>query len=403
MKQLKILQITQKPPYPKIDGGCIAIAGITEGLVSKGCKIKLITISTLKHPFKPEKFPIEILEKTKPVSVYINTKLSVWNGFKSLLKNSPYILDRFYSNDFSKQLREELEVNTYDIILLDGFYTINSFETIKKYSTAKIVYRAHNIEYQILEKNSENSTSWIKKKYWKLLSNQLKQVEYGFFSKVDAILSISSSDFEYIKNVTKSQKNYLIPFGVNLNEYIVNNFERIGDEISFFHIGAMDWQPNKLGIEWFYNKVWQNINTNSIKLVLAGRLMPKEFKNWNSKHTKVIGQVNSAIDFIKENDVMVVPLFSGSGIRIKIIQAMALGKCVISTEIGIRGIEAKNKEHFLLANTSDEFIEQIESIKNNPHEAERIGKNARKLIEEKYNNSILTGKLLNFLESITQD
>ena len=164
----------------------------------------------------------------------------------------------------------------------------------------------------------------------------------------------------------------------------------------------MNWIPNEEGIDWFLNKVWDLINMKmpDLKFYLAGREMPDWLINNKKTNVEVVGEVESAQDFINSKVIMIVPLFSGSGIRIKIIEGMALGKAIISTKLGAEGIHYEDNKNILIANTPEEFVDQIEKCIKSKKLCETIGFNARKLIEKKYDNKKIIQNLVDFYKEI---
>jgi glycosyltransferase involved in cell wall biosynthesis len=164
----------------------------------------------------------------------------------------------------------------------------------------------------------------------------------------------------------------------------------------------MNWQPNVEGINWFLSKVWDPIfkNSGEIELTIAGKDMPKSFFDLQEKNLIVKGWINDAKTFISSKNVMIVPLKSGSGLRVKILEAMAYGKCVITTSIGAEGINYQDQVNLIIANSVLEFESKINQLIDNPEKIKEIGKNARKLIEEQYNQLLLNKKIPHFLESI---
>ena len=109
------------------------------------------------------------------------------------------------------------------------------------------------------------------------------------------------------------------------------------------------------------------------------------------------GEVENANDFISNNNIMIVPLFSGSGMRIKIIEAMAMGKLVIGTSVAFEGIAVQHNKNGIIANTSNEFKEAILMCLQHPEVVKSIGQKARKTIEEQYNNTVIVKQLINFI------
>ena len=194
----------------------------------------------------------------------------------------------------------------------------------------------------------------------------------------------------------------ICPFGLDLK-----NMSLIKSDYEFpclFHLGAMNWTPNEEGIKWFLENCWDSVHQKFpyLKFYLAGRMMPDWLKNLKLPNVEVIGEVPDAMDFMRSKAVMVVPLFSGSGIRVKIVEGMALGKAVISTDIGAEGIDCVSGRHLLIANTPEEFLSAIERYISDQHFCESVGQNARRLIEEKHNMPDIIRKLENFYKQVLQ-
>ena len=169
-----------------------------------------------------------------------------------------------------------------------------------------------------------------------------------------------------------------------------------------FHIGAMNWIPNQQGIHWFLENVWPLIHQENpdLKFYLAGRTMPKWLLLSDYPKVVILGEVEDAKTFIQSKGIMIVPLFSGSGLRIKMIEAMAMGKVVITTSIGAEGININNHENCMVADTIDEFKMAVIEMLHNQEKRRRIAQNARKLIEKEHDNVVLTDKLIAFYKQI---
>jgi glycosyltransferase involved in cell wall biosynthesis len=166
----------------------------------------------------------------------------------------------------------------------------------------------------------------------------------------------------------------------------------------------MDWLPNQEAMNWFIQEVWADISLDypTLHFYLAGRNFPVEFYDYNNQNNiRILGEIDSAMQLMNEKAIMVVPLFSGSGIRVKIMEGMALGKCIVSTSLGAQGIDAVDGEHILIANTADEFKEKIEYLLKNISEIERIGNNATNLVRLNYDNKVLIQKKLDFYRQLT--
>ena len=128
--------------------------------------------------------------------------------------------------------------------------------------------------------------------------------------------------------------------------------------------------------------------------------MPNWIFEYDNERIINHGEVNSANNFMNHNDIMIVPLLSAGGMRVKIIEGMALGKTIVSTKIGAEGINYKDGENILIANTVNEFKQVINMLIENPDIINVIGNNAREFVSDYYNNRIITSNLLEFYKSV---
>ena len=160
--------------------------------------------------------------------------------------------------------------------------------------------------------------------------------------------------------------------------------------------------PNEEGIRWFIEEVLPKTveKVPDFEYHLAGRNMPEWLKSLKNKHVDVIGEVPDAKAFVTDNNIAIVPLLSGSGIRIKIIESMALGKTVITTRVGAEGILYDEEVNVIIAENIAIMVEAIRNLNENPQTAVRIGQAARKLVEEQYDNRKIIARLLLFYEQI---
>ena len=399
---MKVLQLCHKPPQPAIDGGCIAINNITKGFLQNNISVKVLTIATKKHPFLPYKIDPHFFKETQIESAFVDTELNIVDAFSNLVTSDSYNISRFFSPDFDSLLRQTLKEETFDIIHLESLFMTTYLGTIKRLSKAKVILRSHNLEYMIWERLADSTTNKAKKIYLNILAKQLKRYELNIINQVDGIASITNEDGKKYKKMGCSRPIVTIPFGIDLTDY-KSYTPANPSHLDLFHIGSMDWKPNLEGVAWFLEKIFPKIQHNfpNLKFHLAGRNMP----NWlleNSKHESIInhGEVESAQQFIQQHQIMVIPLLSAGGMRIKIIEGMALGKVVLSTSIGAEGIDYTDRENILIANKKNDFVKQLQWLMEEPERITKIGKNARKLVETTYSNKKINQKLVRFYNQL---
>lgn len=396
---MKVLQLCNKPPQPIIDGGCIAINNIATGLLAEGVSLKILTIATQKHPFLIDKISKEFAEKTAIEGVFVDTRINVIDAFSALVTSDSYNVNRFFSPDFNKRLIELLERDSYDFVHLESLFMTPYIHTIRKYSKAKIILRSHNLEHLIWERLASSTGNTAKRLYLKHLSVKLKKYEYRTINEVDGIAAISFEDTSRYELLKCSVPLITIPFGINLKNYPYQPLD-LSAPISVFHIGSMDWEPNKEAISWLLDDIWPLVQKSGVQLHLAGKNMPGYITEQANESLIVHGEVDQAIHFMREHDIMIAPLLSGSGMRVKIIEAMGMGKAVITTKVGAEGISYTHNKNIIIADTAEEMALALSTLINTPSEVDRIGRNARNLIIDQYDNSKIIQNLIQFYHSL---
>jgi glycosyltransferase involved in cell wall biosynthesis len=171
---------------------------------------------------------------------------------------------------------------------------------------------------------------------------------------------------------------------------------------SLFFIGSLDWIPNQEGLLWFLANVYPLMHRKfpSVKMHVAGRNASSSLiKKLHLPGVIFHGEVADAREFAKAHRIFIAPCFSGSGMRLKIIEAMAFGRPVITTPIGAEGLNVKHDENILIADNATDFGEQIERLMNNPELYLKITQNAISFLQENYININLAAALAGFYET----
>ena len=399
---MNILMLCNKSPYPPSEGGPMAMNSIVNGLLEAGHKVKILAVNSEKYHIKKEDIPQSYRDKTGIELVDVDLKIKPIEALKNLFSDKSYHVERFISEEFREKLIKILKKDRYDIVQLEMIYMAPYIETIRANSKALIVLRAHNVEHLIWDRIAKKTSFLPKKWYLNHLVRTLRNYELNAINKVDGIAAITYRDAAFFRGET-AVPVIDVPFGVNPDDF-TPNYE-VNKQPSLYHIGSMNWMPNEEGIKWFLKKVWDKLQERepNIKLNLAGRHMPKWLMNLKKNNVKVWGEVPNAKEFIKNNDIAIVPLLSGSGIRIKIIESMAMGKTVITTMIGAEGIQYSEYNNIIIADNPTKIVETICRITKEPEELMRIGKNARKLIEDIYDNKKIIERLLIFYDEISKE
>lgn len=395
---MNILQIANKVPYPPKDGGSIATWNMTEGFVKEGNTVTITAINTSKHYVEMEQLPV--LKNIRFCMTDLDTKIRPLKALKNLFfSDMPYNAERFIHPAFEQLIVEQLKMQTFEVIQIEGLYLIPYIPAIRKYSDALIAYRAHNVEHQIWERTLALQTNPLKKKYLKILAQRIKAMEIEALNQYDVLVPITQRDAGILNALGNTKPVFVSPAGITMP---AKTAEKTKVEFpSLFHLGALDWSPNQEGLLWFLKNCWKGINKQypNLKFYIAGRNAPKWFQR-EIKYKNVVfcGEVENAAEFIKSKAVMIVPLLSGSGMRIKIVEGMAYGKTIVTTSIGTEGIDTKHNENILIANSPEEFIDEINKLLTKKTAWKKIGENAENFVRQNYDNAVLCRNLLEFYD-----
>lgn len=375
---MNILYITNKPIYPIVDGGCFAMDSFLRSLLCFA-SVKNISVATHKHPFDLNQFPKEIATKINPVGYLLNTKTNLLSFLKAVITNSSYNASRFYNQAFLTAIKQEIQHNSYDYLILESSYLLVYIDELKNIFKGKIILRAPNVEYKIWEDYTRFSSSILKRNMYRYLTSKLKTFEIDAIAKVDQVFAITENDKMQFQTDGIQVPITVIPFGIEQNSTVIPEIKAN----KIFFLGAYNWKPNLDAALFLIHEILPELIAlnPSIELHLAGTYTPKIFNSYASKHIIIHGKVASSSDFLLNHGILVAPIFSGSGVRVKIVEALSFGLPVIASTIAMQGIDS---ESALIADTKSEFIQQICQLIDNVDSQKKLQQKAIDTIQQKF-------------------
>jgi len=392
---MRILQLCKKFPYPIKDGEVIAITNLAKAYKKLGAEVHLLCINTPKHFYDKSDLPDSFNFYKTIQSIPVDTDLKPSRAFLNLFSTKSYHIDRFVNDKFSKKIIKTLEIIKPEIVQMETLFLAPYVDLIRKHSNAKIVMRAHNVEHEIWSRITDNTSSFFKKKYLAYLTRKLKNFELQQLNSYDLLVPITQRDLATFQQLGFAGEHQVTPIGIDHQRYQPVPFDP-DQPLSISFIGSLDWIPNLEGMDWFIKNAWPTIRAAfpELTLHLAGRNTPDHLHELISQKVIVHGEVPDAKDFINQHPVMIVPLLSGSGMRVKILEGMALGRVVITTSIGLEGIEAQHKKEVLIADTAAEWFQCLKFCQEHNEALSHIGAAAQNLIREHYDNLEIGQRLL---------
>jgi len=296
--------------------------------------------------------------------------------------------------EFEHIVKELSKSNAYETIVFEHLSAMSLLPIIKKYFLkAKYVLDAHNVDHLLIDQNNPS----IEKQYIKI-----KKLESSLYKNVHEFWACSKNDVNILESLNNNKiQGKVVPNGVDLEaKSYVDDKSNTYNTILF--CGTLDANANKEGILWFYKNIWPCIikKKSDVKLLVVGKGDRTPFLDLESDATvDFIGEVEDVAPYYKKSFIAIVPLLSGSGTRLKILEAMSFGNPIVSTSKGIEGIEFENGNHALIANTTDDFSSNIIQILDVPKKGDQLRENAYKLVKDKYDWGIIVNNLVKEYDS----
>jgi len=394
---LKILVLSHKPPYPILDGGCLAMSRLLEDLLSlkQVSELHYHTLATAKHPYDATAFPVN--DKLHLKAHPIDTKVTLLGACISLLKQESYNLIRFKNTGIRQELQHVLQHNDFDFVIFESLFAAVYARSLRSFSKAKFIYRAHNIEHQIWKDLAVNTKLIFKKWYLQQLAYSLKWAERSIWSEdqggLDLILSISDTDLNIIEGQTLTACRYL-PASI-LKPNIKSNLAP--QKICF--LGAFNWQPNVEAVDWFLKTIFPSLRQQhpQLEFHIAGK-GAQQHKHWLRTGVVVHGFVPDAKAFIATHGVFAGCLQSGSGVKMKIIEAMSVGAPIVFSAKSADGLPAF--EPALLHFSAATFLAEMARLLENQDELAHRAQFGSTYFEQHFEAKQVQKQLLQILEEL---
>jgi glycosyltransferase involved in cell wall biosynthesis len=394
---MHILQVSPRVPFPLHDGGAIGIYNITKGLLAAGHRVTMLAINTPKHHQ-----PADVLAHLGPgfrlVTVDVDTSLKPFRALQNLLFSArPYNVARFISWKVVDALIRLLQAEKFDVIQYEGTYVawynewLASEELIPAGTVG--VLRAHNIEYVIWERLAAGERNLLKRLYIGDIASRMRRFEKEYLQYFDAVAAITPEDIARLQELGCPEPIALIPAAVELAAFQPDPTVRPRPR-TVFMIGSLNWLPNLEGLDWLLREVWPALHAElpELELHVAGVAPPGHLTSRPKGQDNVFihGFVDSAAAFMRAHDLMLVPLLSGGGMRVKIIEGMALGKAILSTGIGAEGIAVRDGHDIVLRDTAAAWQQALRDYYHGRLPVASLGAAAAATAAEVYDNRRVT-------------
>ncbi|WP_310396338.1 glycosyltransferase family 4 protein [Hymenobacter sp.] len=389
---MHILQLCPRVPFPPHDGGAIAMYDVAAGLARAGHRVTVLALNTPKHR-QPADALAHLGPSVRLVTVDVNTDISAGKALKNLLfSRQPYNVERFINPAFGEQLLDVLRTEKVDIVQVEGTFVAWYAELLGRQHRADfrvppLVLRAHNVEHTIWQMLARREPNPLKRIFLGTMARRLEAFERRHLRQFDAVAAITEPDAARLRALHCPEPVVFIPAGVELGRFRPD-LALTAKPRTLFMIGSLNWLPNREGLDWLLREVWPTVHAEmpDVELHVAGTGTPDELLKPRTDNVFVHGFVASAPAFMQQYELMLVPLLSGGGMRVKIIEGMALGKPVLSTRLGAEGIAARDGQDILLRDSAPEWMAALRAWGRGEVDGPAIGAAAARTAADVYDN-----------------
>jgi polysaccharide biosynthesis protein PslH len=379
---MNILYLCHKYPFPLTDGGRIVVYQTIKQLTKDGNRVFLAVLTP-----QPELQDLEAIKRIchDLIILSINDRYTLWLAIKNLFTRSPINIYKYHKKNILNKIYNFANDKSIDIISVEQLHMAYYGLALKEKLRKPTVLRQQNLEMNIMQRFSEQHKNPFIKWYAKAQSFKFQLYEPRICSKFDHCIMITHEDELALRKLTSNVKTSVITAGVDI-DYFIPIFDS-GEENTITYIGNFDWWPNVHGLLHFINNIFPLILKvkPDIKLLIFGRNPDHQIKALHdNNHVFVKGYVEHIRDAFHSAKVIVVPLYVGSGIRIKILEGMASGKAIVTTSIGCEGIDTYSKECFFIADTDEDFAKKTCLLLDDQNRRITLGKNSSTIIKQHY-------------------
>lgn len=374
------LVISPEAPYPVAGGGALRIASILEYL---GPRYALDVI-VFREPGAPDPlcaFPPGLARAVYAIDLPYHSKAPAVRAARNLARlalGQPPLNDRF--RGFAREVSRSIERQRYDIAFIEHFWCAPYVEQVAPHAS-RVILDLHNVE-SALYGSLADSERWPKSLALGRFARAARRMESRWIPRFSSVLAASKEDAARVRGIAPQAEIHVYP-----NAIPAVPQPQASEENVVVFSGNLEYEPNIAAVRFFRSQVWPLLGERwpELRWRLVGR-NPQAVERYvrGDARIELTGPVVDAVAELAKARVVVAPLLAGSGTRIKILEAWAAGRAVVSTTLGAEGLHARDGEHLLLADTAQSFAAAVSGLIGLPDQRLRLGAAGRALLDREF-------------------
>jgi sugar transferase (PEP-CTERM/EpsH1 system associated) len=310
----------------------------------------------------------------------------------SAISTQSFSLVAHRSRAFQRRVTDLVRARRFDLVHAD---TIALDQFLESHRDCVTVLTHHNIESQLMARRAEVETRLAARQFLRRDSAKIRAREIAAAPKYDMNIVVSEADRRTLVDMVPEIRTAVVPNGVDISYFAPDSSRQ---SRAVIYAGGMNMFANRDAVLYFLRQIWPMISAQvpEVRFFAIGQDPPPELEAISARDRRVIvtGRVADIRPYVLEAAVYVVPLRVGGGTRLKVLDAMAMGKAMVSTSVGCEGIELQAGKHLLIADTPASFAEATVRLLRDADSRLALGRSARALVEERYSWRIIGGHLM---------
>jgi glycosyltransferase involved in cell wall biosynthesis len=365
---------------------------IARAVASLGHDVHVLSLNPRKQRADPE----EARRVMAPIVVdAVDVDTSAVHALRAIHVDAPPLVARFFTRAFADAARNVLQRSQFDIVQIESPFLLPYVPAIRETTGARVVLRSLNVEFRIWEQLAGHATNFVRRAALRALARSLRRYEVAHLDTCDAIVPITEEDARDFRALGCTVPMHVLPGGVDVSAPAAET-----DDGSVAFLGSLDYRPNQEAALWIAEELWPRMR--DVPVHVGGSNAP----GWLQARMIAAGlpleaRIADATQFLQSKRAIIAPVFSGGGMRIKILEAMALAKPVVATTLAAAGIDVTDGENIVLADDADSFASAVKDLVRDPSRARAIGEAARRFVAARYDIDVLARDLVSFYEQLT--
>jgi len=400
----RILFLCQTLPYPP-DGGVNIRAFHLLRLLAQ--EYEVTAMCFFRRAARPD--PKDVRQSVEGLSRYARTEAFeipqefshgrlLWDHLRSILTQRPYTVFAHRSEAFIRRLREFLANQKFDLVHMDSLDLSGYLPDLRG---IPVVVDHHNVESALLRRRSRSESNRFRAFYINHQSRLTQREERRWCREVDLNLTVSGEDRDTLQSIVGGGRFEVTPNGVDTNAFAP---DYAGDDGIVF-VGGLTWFPNRDGMEYFGEEILPIIRSHrpDVPVRWVGRASDTEVRRYRDDYgIEMTGYVDDIQPFVRRAACFIVPLRVGGGTRLKILDAWAMGKAVVSTSQGCEGLDARDEDNILIRDTPEDFAASVLQLLEAADLRRRLGEMGRKTVEQTYDWDVVGSAMIRTFEELLE-